>query len=278
MTPTALVVHPRPGKMKKRNAGGGVLGEKGNPLVPILGGVAGGVATVYGAEKFGLSPVAAAGIGVAAGLGIGSATKTPWMKQAAMGVAIGAGTLGGMQLLAQVRSNSANASKAPPAHAGKRQAEGDGFVTRTELNDALSKLAETHKEDLKEQQKQQTCDLLTALRTEIKQVVTETMKAQEPPKQPGGVPRIYPLYPTRGATVEDERNAFVEDEYMRNAYATDDERNAIADEEYARNAYADEGGRNAYADEERNAVADDERNAYVEDERNAYVEEVPAAA
>jgi hypothetical protein len=172
----------------------------------------------------------------------------------------------------------ANASKPAAAPAGKRQAEGDGFVTRLELNDALSKLAETHKEDLKEQQKQQTCDLVTALRAEIKQVVTDTLKAQEPPKQPGGVPRIYPLYPTRGAAVEDERNAYVDDEYTRNAYGVDDERNAYVDDEYIRNAQGDEAERNAYVDDERNGVVDEERNAYVEDERNAAVDEVPAAA
>jgi hypothetical protein len=270
-----VVIHTT--RERKRNAGGG-LADKGGALVPILGGVAGGVATVYGAEKFGLSPVAAAGVGVAAGLGLGSATKTPWMKQALMGVAIGAGTLGGLQLIASAKSHAVAAPK-PANTNNKRQAEGDGYVTRQELNDALSKLADSHKADLKEQQKQQTCDLLTALRDEIKKVVAETQKPQATTS--AGIPRIYPLYPVRGAAdddytrnayaVDDERNAMLDDEYTRNAYG-DEERNAFAYDEYSRNAYGDE-ERNAYADEERNAVGDEERNAYGDEERNAFVEE-----
>lgn len=235
--------------------------------MPILGGVAGGVATVYGAEKFGLSPLAAAGVGVAAGIGLGGATKTPWMKQALMGVAIGAGTLGGMQLLANVRSGHA-AAPAPKTTNNKRQAEGDGYVTREELNDALGKLADSHKADMKEQQKQQTCDLMTALRDEIRKTVAET---QKPKPVAGGLPHLYTLYPTRGASVDDERNAG-QDEYTRNAYGVDDERNAHAEDEYMRNAYGDD-ERNAFLDEERNAFGDDERNAFADDERNASSDE-----
>jgi len=280
---------------RKRNAGGG-LGDKVNPLVPILGGVAGGVATVYGAEKFGLSPVAAAGVGVAAGIGLRGVTKSPMIQQALMGVAIGAGTLGGLQLIASARANAATKAAAPAnqQHGGKRQAEGDGYVTRQELNDALSKLADSHKEDLKEQQKQQTCDLLTALRDEIKKVVAET---QKPKPTPAGMPFVYPLYPDRRMAAGDEyeRNAFGQDEYMRNAYGDLDERNAFTEDEYTRNAYGDidernafaedEYLRNAYGEEERNAVLEEERNAIAEEERNAIgddernaAEDLPAAA
>jgi hypothetical protein len=244
------------------------LGDKGSTIVPILGGVAGGVATVYGAEKFGLSPLAAAGVGVAAGLGLGGATKTPWMKQALMGVAIGAGTLGGMQLLANVRAGHAAAAPAPKTTNNKRQAEGDGYVTREELNTALGKLADSHKADMQEQQKQQTCDLMTALRDEIRKTVAET---QKPKPVAGGLPHLYSLYPTRGASVDDERNAG-DDEYMRNAYGVDDERNAAVEDDYMRNAYGDD-ERNAYIDEERNAFGDDERNAFADDERNALADE-----
>lgn len=271
---------------RKRDAGGG-LGDKGNPLVPILGGVAGGVATVYGAEKFGLSPVAAAGVGVAAGIGLRGVTKSPMMQQALMGVAIGAGTLGGLQLIAGARAHAA--TKPPATAQGKRQAEGDGYITRQELNDALSKLAETNKTDLKEQQKQQTCDLMTALRDEIRKTVAETQK-------PKPTAFAYPLYPDRrmaaGDEYErnafgtdeyarnaygdlDERNAFGEDEYARNAYGEFDERNALVEDEYLRNAYGDE-ERNAVLEEERNALADEERNAFGDDERNALADEQAA--
>jgi hypothetical protein len=255
------------------------LGNDG-ALVPILGGIAGGVATVYGAEKFGLSPVAAAGVGVAGGLGIRSAVKSPMMKNAMLGVAIGAGTLGGLHLVANVRAAQATQPKpsANTQHGGKRQAEGgDGFVTQQQLNDALGKVADQHKE---------TCDLMTALRAEIRSVVAgddthvrTTNPVRSPGPMPGGVPHLYTLYPTtRGAAIDDERNAYVEDEYMRNAYSdeernayVEDERNAYVEDEYMRNAYSDD-ERNAFVDEERNAFVDDERNAYVDDERNADVE------
>jgi hypothetical protein len=245
------------------------LGNDG-ALVPILGGVAGGVATVYGAEKFGLSPVAAAGVGVAGGLGIRSAVKSPMMKNAMLGVAIGAGTLGGLHLVANVRAAQATQPKpsANTQHGGKRQAEGgDGFVTQQQLNDALGKVADQHKE---------TCDLMTALRAEIRSVVAgddthvrTTNPVRSPGPTPGGVPHQYTLYP-RGAAVDDERNAFVEDEYMRNAYS-DDERNAYVEDEYMRNAFVED-ERNAFVEDERNAFVEDERNAYVDDERNADVE------
>ena len=61
----------------------------------------------------------------------------------------------------------------------------------------------------------------------------------------GGVPKLYQIYPTRGASVDerdaderdaderdaDERDASGEDDYARNAYAVDDERNAVIEED-----------------------------------------------
>lgn len=229
---------------RRRNAGGSLLGDKGGAIVPLVGGVAGGVATVYGAEKFGLTPLTAAGVGVAAGLGLQAATKSPLMKQALMGVAIGAGTLGGLQLIASARAQAAKPS-APPA--AKRQADGDGFITRGELNDALSKLAEAQKSDMKEQQKQQTCDLLTALRDEVKRIVADTQRTS--PQRPTAPPLYF--VPRQADGIADgaesiERNAVVANDYMTNAYGAGvgTERNADGDVEGA--------------DVERNADGEDE--------------------
>ena len=226
-----VVIHTT--RERRRNAGGSPLGDKGGAIVPLVGGVAGGVATVYGAEKFGLTPLTAAGVGVAAGLGLQAATKSPLMKQALMGVAIGAGTLGGLQLIANARAQAAKPA-APPS-SKKRQAEGDGFITRDELNDALSKLAEAQKSDMKEQQKRQTCDLLTALRDEVKRIVADTQRPL--PQRPTAPPLYFVRRQADGAADSDvaERNAVGVDDYMTNAYGSDAsvERNADGDSEAA---------------------------------------------
>ena len=109
-----------------------------------------------------------------------------------------------------------------------RMAEGDGYVTRQELNDALGKLADSHKET----QKQQTCDLLTALRAEIREVIAEG------PNGPGSSPVAGPSKsggpPPRYTTMFQQTRGADGDDYTRNAYG-DDIRDAEADE-YSRNA------------------------------------------
>src|SRR5205807_1795291 len=141
----------------------------------------------------------------------------------------------------------------------KRQADGSDapYVTRAELNDMLAKLADKSEA----QQKQATCDLLTALREEIRRVVVDmhidaprpagpshSASPRQPPAHPGA-PDGYPYPQYRGAEADETRNW---DEWERNAWV-DDERN--------------------FADEERNAWVDEERNAWVDDERNAPVED-----
>ena len=164
-----------------------------------------------------------------------------------------------------------------------RGADTDGFVTRDELNDALDKLADSHKEV----QKQQTCDLLSALREEIRKVVVETSSALPAandktvstaalPSRPRAPSFTYPYAPVPSVSVPPtasppasrdadgyERDADG-DEYMRNAYG-DDMRDAGGDD------YRD----SAYGDDMRDAESDDyDRTAYG-DERDAdvYAEE-----
>ena len=252
--------------------------------------VAGGGATLLVAEKMGLSPVWAGVATGGAAMAGASLVKNPQMKDAFFGAGLGGMGVAGVQMLAgwyAKRKDAGAHGQAPSGKGGKRQADGmdftlpqtGGYVTRQELNDTLAKLADKNAD-----QHKQTCDLMTALHEEIKKVVAgedepapqsrpQTSLPVRTQQQPGGVPHMYPLYPqSRGAALDDERNAFADDEYMRNAYGVDDERNAYVDDE--RNAYADdEYMRNAYGDDERNAYVDDERNAYVDDERNAYADD-----
>jgi hypothetical protein len=304
-----VVIHTE--RKKTRNAdGGGSLIGKGAAL-PIIAGVAGGAATVYATSKLNWHPVAVAGAGAAAGLAVAASAKKPWLRQAGMGAAIGAATLGGVQLVGSLLApKPAHAAATPSgkpkraADGDEREAEGDGLVTRKELNDALSKIANVQKEG----QKQQTCDLMSALRDEIKKVLAEgpsgAPAAPVPQPRPAQAQSAATFtYPFRAADGDDyarnaygdfdERNAYGEDEYTRNAYGDfdqrdadpdvyrdaygDEYRDAYGDDEYARNAYGDE-YRDAYGgDEYRDAYGDEYRDAYGDEERNAYGEELAAA-
>jgi hypothetical protein len=229
------------------------MGERAGVILPLAGGIAGGAATVLATAKFGWHPVAVAAAATAGGIALASASKTPWIKQAAMGAAIGAGALGGVTLVGQFMQ------KKPEAHGSKkdhRAAEGDGFVTRQELQDALGKLADSHKEA----QKQQSCDLLVALREEIRRTVaevkTDAPAQQQQPQQT--VPFLHTVVPSRG---DGGRDAGGFDEYERNAYG-DEARDAAAFDEYERNAYAEQ-ARDVAVYEERDASGD-ERDADAE--------------
>jgi hypothetical protein len=256
-----------------------LTGDKGT-ILPIIGGVVGGGLTVWGSSRLNWHPVAVAGAGAIAGIAVAKTAKTPWIKQAGIGAAIGAAALGGVTLagpLLQPRPTTVAQNQPPPGRKrgadGERDAEGsDGFVTRAELNDALSKLADSHKEV----QKQQTCDLLTALRDEIKKVVSEGpngpgASATATPLPPKAMAPPYTFFPPR---VTNDLRSAEGDEYARNAYG-DEMRDAAVDE-YHRNAYgddirdavADEYQRNAYSDE-RDAAGYDERDAGAYDERYA---------
>ena len=258
-TKETVIIHTT--REKKRNAGGGGLfgGGVKQMVVPLLGGVAGGAATVYATSKLQMHPVAVAAGTAVAGVAIAASVKEQWIQNAALGAAIGAGTLGGLQLLNQATAPKALAQA--PAKPALRDA-GDGFITRGELNDALSKAAE-----------KQQCDLTTALREEIRKTLADR-------KRPPSRRSDQLMDPYRQAADDYERNAYG-DEDERNAYGDDGERNAYGDDEernaygdnYERNADGDDGERNADGDEyERNADGDEyERNAEGDEyERNAY--------
>lgn len=252
---------------------------KTSKIVLAGGALAGGAASVVVAEKFGLTPIAAGGATAGVALAGSTLVKNETVKDALYAASLGAGGLVGVQLFGQwVGHRQATAAK-PAGNPKQRMADADGgYVTRQELNDALSQVADKNAHALgqfadknAEQHKQTTCDLTTAMRDEIRRAIAEV---QQPAQQTGGgMPHLYPLYPARAASGEDERNALADDEYMRNAYSVDDERNA-AEDEYSRNAYGDdernagddEYSRNAYGDDERNAFADDERNASADDD------------
>jgi hypothetical protein len=292
---------------KNRNASGEVFGGRGT-LLPILGGVAGGTAAVMASQKWSAHPGLVAAGAAGAGLLAMTMGKQSWLRQAGAGAVVGAAVVGAVPLVvgafqSSPQQQAAHApSPTPQKAAPHRGADGtgDGFITRQELNDALSKVAD--------QQKQGHCDLLSAL-DDIRKIVANAEEQQDralPAQRP---PQILPAATTaqaramfdrtsltraadgddtyarnaygdeyeRNAYGDDERNATV-DEYERNAYGDEGERNADLDErnaavdEYERNAYGDEYERNAFVDDERNADLD-ERNAFVDDERNADLDE-----
>jgi len=244
---------------------------KTSKLLLAGGALAGGAASVVVAEKFGLTPVAAGGATAGVALAGSTIVKNENIKDALFAASLGAGGLVGVQLFGQWVGRHQVSAATKPGQSPKRMADGDGgYVTRQELNDALSQVADKNAHAIgqladktAEQHKQTTCDLTSALREELRKAVAEV---QQPSQAGGGMPHLYPLYPARGASADEERNAFADDEYSRNAYG-DEERNA-GDDEYSRNAYGDE-ERNAGDDEySRNVYGDEERNAFVDDERN----------
>ncbi|HEY2746784.1 MAG TPA: hypothetical protein VGL86_19280 [Polyangia bacterium] len=244
----------------------------------MLGGLAGGTAAVIATQRFHANPSLVAAGAAAAGLAAMTLGKQPWLRQAGAGAVVGAAVVGTVPHIVSAFSKHAphREAQAParpqPTNAEQRAAEGDGFVTRQELNDALGKLADSHKET----QKQQTCDLLTALRSEIRQVIADGpngpgLPAAEsspalPSKASGAPQYTSPLRPTRDANGEDyERNAYGDD--IRDAEADDYTRNAYGDD--IRDADADDYARNAYGEDMRDASAYDERDANTYDERDA---------
>jgi hypothetical protein len=236
-----------------------------SPIVPIIAGAGGSAIAMLTADKLGMNPNVAAWGTAAVGAATALGTKGV-IRQIATGVGAAGVCLGALQLFSSAKMEKAK--KEAQAQQQKRQADGD-LVTRTELNDALTRMAE--------QQKQGQCDLVTSLRDEVKKVVVETMRPQLPPatvsdRRLWAAPRAaagdedyarnaYGAEDERNAEIDDGRNAAIEDEYTRNAYGDEYERNAFVDDE-----------RNAFAEEERNAFGDEyERNAYGDDERNARV-------
>ena len=128
-----------------------------------------------------------AGVTTAGGALLASTVpKDERWREALYAASLGAGGIVGVQLLAEWMSRKKSGDARPAASAPAathRQADGDSpsYVTRSELNDALGHLADKSAQ----QQKQATCDLLTALREEIRRVVVDvnaTSGAQPPPR------------------------------------------------------------------------------------------------
>ncbi len=238
-------------------------------LVPVISGVAAGVGSAWAATKLPINPLYVTG-GIAALGGLTAwRARTPWIKQVGLGVAIGSGVLtamAGAGTLVQYGQHHPDKEKKEKE---KRAAEGDGYVTRQELQAALTQVAEG--------QKQTQCDVVAALH-EIKQTMAAMSANDNGRAKPSPSPSYATKPPandntqTRDASGYDERDAAPDE---RDAYAYVDERDAAPDERDAyvyadeRDAVPDE--RDAYAYVDESDAAPDERDAY------AYVDERDAA-
>jgi hypothetical protein len=288
--PHTEVIEIHTTRKSSRNASGAILDGKTSTMVPVLGGIAGGTAAVIASQRWNAHPGLVAAGTAAAGLAAMTMGKQQWVRQAGAGAVVGAAVIGAVPMVvsafAKAPTVGGSASASQPTNGPRRGAEGDGYVTRQELDDALGKLADSQKDA----QKQQTYDLLGALREDFKKLLASgavtsdkpvpplpAVQAAPPsftypiaPRAPVEAPVPRPAVDTRGA-YGDERDADGVDDYTRNAYG-EEMRDAETDE-YTRNAYGDE-MRDAEADEyARNAYADDMRDAGYYDERDADAEE-----
>jgi hypothetical protein len=287
-----VVIHTT--RERKRNAGL-ATNQLASAAAMATGSVAGGAASVVVAEKAHMDPFWAGIVTSGASLALAQlAKKVPLANKGLMAASLGAGGLCGVQLIASYYARKQKEAKGHDASAKneKRHADGGDNVTRHELNDALSRTADEHK--------QSTTDLMTAFREEIKAdmraVIAEM--SSPPAKQPSNVIRVQSFrrddegYERNAYGGEDERNADFADE--RNAeYAerdaapwerdasgderdADPERDAAGDERDAAPWERDAAGDERDADPERDA-AGEERDAGIE-ERDAYVDERDAGA
>jgi hypothetical protein len=248
-----------------RNADGGALSSANNSnrLLNAAGAAMGGAASVVVAEKLGMSPTWA-GVTTAGGALLASSIpKDERWREALYAASLGAGGIVGVQLLAEwmARRKSGEARPAAAPSATHRQADGDSpsYVTRAELNEALGQLADKSAQ----QQKQATCDLLTALREEVRRIVIDVNAT--PGAQP---PRMVAKPTTTGTNAEPYMRPYSPMPPRPPSPSADEPRNG---DDYMSSAY---GGRNAFYGDERNGF--DERDASFE-ERDAAFEERDAA-
>ncbi len=262
---------------RRRQAGGlGALSAEvtSNPLLPIAAGLAASLGTAWTFTKVrGTVAPFLVGSGIAAA---GAATawraQTPWIREVGLGVAVGVGSYTLLTGIGTLLAKEQEAKHTPAKKEEKqRAAEGDGYVTRQELQAALSQVADG--------QKQTQCDVVAALH-EIKQTMAAMSANDNGRAKPSPSLSPPPSYATkppandntqaRDASGYDERDAAPDE---RDAYAYVDERDAAPDERDAY-AYVDERDaapdeRDAYAYVDERDAAPDERDAYV-DERDAY--------
>jgi hypothetical protein len=225
------------------------------------------------AVKFGMDPQKAALLTAGAGaLGFAAAAKykRPGWEQVAIGVGAGGACLAALPYVTNLAHGSGKPAAPATAAVPHRQADGE-YVTRTELNEAVTRLAE--------QQKQANCDTLDAIRQELRRsLVAGDHKAANDNRRPatGGdaAPRrraedevLNPYGRNDGERDADERDADERDadaEFWRDA---EGERDADPD------AWRDADERDVDPDEWRDAGPDDWRN---NDERDAAFDEQAA--
>ncbi len=271
--------------------------RRSNGALWVGGGLVAGAGVTYGIHKtFGVGAIKAGiGTGVVA-LGASALVSEGDLKSGLRAAAVGAVAMAGVQTIAyhfgakaaqkqqQQQQQPQHATEAPKDEKGKRQADSDGsgYVKREEFDALAARI-----DRFTVEQKQATCDLLTALRGELQRVATSAQPAANEsstvapsdnrvpsmndarapsvndnrPAAPSDRARQF-VAPTRSAAV-DERDAGDSD-YMSSAYGRNasDERDAYAADEYQTSAY---GSRNDERDsDERDAP--DERDS---DERDS---------
>ena len=221
-------------------------------ILPIASGVAGAAMATLSAVKFGMDPQKAALLTAGAGaLGFAAAAKynRPGWEQVAIGVGAGGACLAALPYVTNLAHGSPK-----PATAPARQADGE-FVTRTELNDAVARLAE--------QQKQANCDTLDAIRQELRRslVAGERHAAANDNRRPVEVSRrrADEVLEPYGRNDGDERDADEERDADADFWRDDDGERDVDPDAWR----DDDGERDADPDEWRN---DDERDAALDEQ------------
>ncbi len=235
-----------------------------NIALPIAGGAGAAALAVWGADKMDFHPD---GVATAAALG-GAAVAYMADNQTVKKVAIGAAALGtGLKVLGWMRSRQQPQQQPKPgqqpqqqAQQPRRQAEGDEYVTRRQLDEVVrAALAANNQE------------IVGVFRAELRNLNQPSALPSSGPTSSASSPaqrrdpwamRNAPDDDMRNADGDDYRNAAV----GQSAPNADDYRNAGGDDEY-RNA--DDDYRNADGDDYRNADGDDYRNADGDEYRNA---------
>ena len=234
----------------------GRSGHQKSAILPIASGVAGAAMATLSAVKFGMDPQKAALLTAGAGaLGFAAAAKykRPGWEQVAIGVGAGGACLAALPYVTNLAHGSAKPAAAAPAAVPHRQADGE-YVTRTELNDAVARLAE--------QQKQANCDTVDAIRQELRRslgagdrrpAANDTRRPVDASRRRGD--EVLEPY---GRNDGDERDADEERDADADFWRDDDgDRDADPD------AWRDADERDADPDEWRN---DDERDAALDEQ------------
>ena len=205
-------------------------GHQKSAILPIASGVAGAAMATLSAVKFGMDPQKAALLTAGAGaLGFAAAAKykRPGWEQVAIGVGAGGACLAALPYVTNLAHGSGKPAAAATAAVPHRQADGE-YVTRTELNDAVARLAE--------QQKQANCDTVDAIRQELRRslVAGDRRPAANDNRRPVDASRrrgdeVLDPYARNDGDERDADERDADPDEWRN----DDERDAALDEQAA---------------------------------------------